>query len=143
MASDLSFKMLNAMHRGLLRLTRGRVGWHARRMPMLELTTVGRKSGLPRSVMLPSPVQEGEAWVIVASRAGADHHPAWLLNLRNCADVEVSLQGKPKQAMRARIATSQERARLWPQVTSVYKNYAGYQEKTDREIPLVLLEQKN
>jgi deazaflavin-dependent oxidoreductase (nitroreductase family) len=143
MASDLSFKALNAMHRGVLRLTRGRVGWHARRMPMLELTTVGRKSGLPRSVMLPSPVQEDEAWVIVASRAGADHHPAWLLNLKDCPDVEVSLQGKPKRPMRARIATSDERARLWPQVTSVYKNYAEYQRKTDREIPLVLLEPKN
>jgi deazaflavin-dependent oxidoreductase (nitroreductase family) len=142
-ASDLSFKALNAMHRGVLRLTGGRVGWHALRMPMLELTTVGRRSGLPRSVMLPAPVQEDEAWVIVASRAGADHHPAWLLNLRDCPDVEVSLQGKPKRPMRARIATSDERTRLWPQVTSVYKNYAAYQRKTDREIPLVLLEPKN
>ena len=143
MASDLSFKALNAMHRGVLRLTGGRVGWHARRMPMLELTTVGRKSRLPRSVMLPSPVQENEAWVIVASRGGSDRHPAWLLNLRDHPDVDVILQGKVKQRMRARIATSEERTRLWPQVTSVYKGYAEYQRKTVREIPLVLLEPKN
>ena len=97
---------------------------------MLELTTVGRKSGLPRSVMLPSPVQENEAWVIVASRGGSDRHPAWLLNLRDHPDVDVILQGKVKQQMRARIATSEERTRLWPQVTSVYKGYAEYQRKT-------------
>ena len=71
---------------------------------MLELTTVGRRSGLPRSVMLPSPVQENEAWVIVASRGGSDRHPAWLLNLRDHPDVDVILQGKVKQRMRARIA---------------------------------------
>jgi len=76
----------------------------------------------------------------VASRGGDDRHPAWFLNLRDCPDVDVSLRGKPKQHMRARIATLDERARLWPQVTASSKNYAGYQKKTDREIPLVLLE---
>ena len=109
-------------------------------MPVLELTTIGRKSGRPRSVMLPSPVQEGETWVIVASRGGNDHHPAWFLNLRDRPDVEVSRKGKPRQSMRARIATPDERARLWPRVTATYNGYAGYQEKTDREIPLVWLE---
>lgn len=134
---------MNAMHRGLLKLTGGRVGWQAGPMPVLELTTIGRKSGQPRSVMLTSPVQEGDTWVIVASRGGDDHHPAWFLNLRDRPDVDVSLQGKPKQRMRARIATPEERARLWPQITAIYKGYAGYQDKTDREIPLVLLEPQN
>jgi deazaflavin-dependent oxidoreductase (nitroreductase family) len=78
--------------------------------------------------------------VVVASRGGDDHHPAWFLNLRDRPDVEVSLQGKPKRPMRARVAAPEERARLWPQVTATYKGYAGYQEKTTREIPLVLLE---
>jgi deazaflavin-dependent oxidoreductase (nitroreductase family) len=109
-------------------------------MSVLELTTIGRKSGRLRSVMLPSPVQQGETWVIVASRGGDDHHPAWFLNLRDHPDVEVVLEGKQKQPMRARIATPEERTRLWPQVTAAYKGYAGYQRKTDREIPLVLLE---
>ena len=121
-------------------MTGGRVGWSAAGMPVLELTTIGRKSGKPRSVMLPSPVQDGETWVVVASRGGDDHHPAWFLNLRDHPDVDVSRQGKPKRSMRARIATHQERALLWPQVTATYSGYAGYQEKTDREIPLVLLE---
>ena len=138
--SDLSWKALNTAHRWVLRLTGGRVGWRAAGMPVLELRTIGRKSGKPRSVMLPSPVQDGETWVVVASRGGDDHHPAWFLNLRDHPDVDVSRQGKPKRSMRARIATHQERALLWPQVTATYSGYAGYQEKTDREIPLVLLE---
>jgi deazaflavin-dependent oxidoreductase (nitroreductase family) len=138
--SDLALKTANAMHRALVKVTFGRIGWRAGPMPVLELTTIGRKSGHARSVMLTSPVQEGATWVVVASRGGDDHHPAWFLNLRDRPDVEVSLQGKPKQPMRARIAGPEERARLWPQVTATYKGYAGYQEKTTREIPLVLLE---
>jgi deazaflavin-dependent oxidoreductase (nitroreductase family) len=141
--SDLTFKALNTVHRSLLRLSGGRVGWRAGGMPVLELTTIGRKSGRPRSVMLPSPVQEGETWVIVASRGGNDHHPAWFLNLRERPDVEVNRKDRPKQSMRARIATPEERARLWPQVTATYKGYGEYQEKTDREIPLIWLEPQN
>jgi deazaflavin-dependent oxidoreductase (nitroreductase family) len=141
--SDLTFKALNMAHRSLLRLSGGHLGWRAGGMPVLELTTIGRKSGRPRSVMLPSPVQEAETWVVVASRGGNDHHPAWFLNLRDRPDVEVSRKGKPKQSMRGRTATPEERARLWPQVTATYKGYAGYQERTEREIPLVLLEPQN
>lgn len=143
MPSDLTLKTANVLHRALVKLTFGRVGWQAGPMPVLELTTIGRKSGQPRSVMLTSPVQEGETWVIVASRGGDDHHPAWFLNLRDRPDVEVAMRGKPKLEMRARIATPEERARLWPQVTATYNGYAGYQEKTDREIPLVLLEPRS
>ena len=139
-AKDLSLKVLNATHRWLLHFTGGRVGWRAGQMPALELTTTGRKSGQPRTVMLTSPVQEGDTWVIVASRGGNAHHPAWFLNLRDHPDVKVSREGKPNQQMRARIATPQERARLWPQVTATYKGYATYQQNTNREIPLVLLE---
>lgn len=137
------FKALNRMHRGVLTLTRGRVGWRARGMPMLELTTIGRRSGARRSVMLPAPVDESGAPVVVASRAGDDHHPAWFLNLREDPDVEVRAQGAPKRPMRARIATEAERARLWPRVTAVYPAYAEYQAKTDREIPLVVLEPRS
>ena len=109
-------------------------------MPVLELTTTGRKSGQPRSVMLTSPVQLGDTIVIVASRGGDDHHPAWFLNLRDDPDVEVAFAGKQKRSMRARVATPQERAALWPRVTAAYKGYNSYQTRTDREIPLVLLE---
>ena len=78
--------------------------------------------------------------VVVASRGGDDQHPAWFLNLRDNPDVEVAFKGKPKEHMHARVATAEERARLWPEVTKTYKGYANYQTKTTREIPLVLLE---
>ncbi|WP_410609843.1 nitroreductase/quinone reductase family protein [Amycolatopsis sp. lyj-109] len=139
MPSDFALKTMNAVHRGLIKLTGGRVGWQVA-MPVLELTTVGRKSGQPRSVLLTSPHQEGDAVVVVASRGGDDTHPAWFLNLRDNSDVEVSLKGGPKQPMRARIADAEERSRLWPKITADFKNYAQYQTKTEREIPLVFLE---
>jgi deazaflavin-dependent oxidoreductase (nitroreductase family) len=138
--SDFGLKAMNAIHRGVLKISGGRLGWEAGKMPVLQLTTIGRKSGERRSVMLTSPWQEGTTIVIVASRGGDDKHPAWFLNLRDHPDVEVAFKGGPKQPMRARVATSDERARLWPLVTADHKNYAGYQTKTSREIPLVLLE---
>jgi deazaflavin-dependent oxidoreductase (nitroreductase family) len=78
--------------------------------------------------------------VVVASRGGDDIHPAWFLNLRENPDVEVRLVGKAPQQMRARVATPEERARMWPLIAGKYRNYAGYQQRTTREIPLVLLE---
>jgi deazaflavin-dependent oxidoreductase (nitroreductase family) len=140
MPNDLQFKGMNAVHRAMVKLSGGRLGWQASRMPVLELTTTGRKSGQPHTVMLTSPLQEDTTIVVVASRGGDDSNPAWFLNLRDNPDVEVSLRGGPKEHMRARIASPEERARLWPRVTADHKNYAGYQTKTSREIPLVLLE---
>jgi deazaflavin-dependent oxidoreductase (nitroreductase family) len=140
MPSDFVLKTMNTLHRGVLKLSGGRLGWSASNMPVLELTTTGRKTGQPRTVMLTSPVQDGSTVVVVASRGGDDQHPAWFLNLRDNPDVEVVMNGKPKQRMHARVATPDERARLWPLVTADHKNYAGYQTKTKREIPLVLLD---
>jgi deazaflavin-dependent oxidoreductase (nitroreductase family) len=140
MPSDLALKAMNCTHRVLLAVTFGRLGWHVAGMPALELTTTGRKSGEPRTCMLTTPLQLGDRIVIVASRGGDDHHPAWFLNLQINPEVEVSLQGGPKRAMRARVATAAERAEWWPQITAKHSNYAGYQKRTTREIPLVLLE---
>lgn len=140
MPSDRLLKTANLLHRGLITATRGRLGWRAARMPVLELTTTGRKTGRPRSVMLTSPIRDGSSLVIVASRGGDDDHPAWFLNLRDNPEVEVSMHGAPKQRMRARVATPEERARLWPALTADHANYAQYQTKTTREIPLVLLD---
>ena len=81
---------MNGIHRVVLKVSGGRVGWKAGSMPVLELTTIGRKSGQPRSVMLTSPVQEGDTVVIVASRGGDDTHPAWFLNLQANPEVEVA-----------------------------------------------------
>jgi deazaflavin-dependent oxidoreductase (nitroreductase family) len=140
MPSDLAFKAMNAVHRTALRLTRGRLGWTVSNMPALELTTTGRRSGQPRTVMLTSPLQEGSTIVVVASRGGDDAAPAWYLNLTADPAVDVSFQGGPVVRMHARVASAEERARLWPRVVADHSNYAGYQTKTKREIPLVLLD---
>ena len=140
MPSDFGFKVMNAVHRGLLKITGGRVGWEVLDMPVLELTTLGRKRGRPHSVMLTSPVQDGQILVVVASRGGDDRSPAWFMNIRDNPEVQVALKGAAKQRMRARIATPEERAHLWPRVVADHQNYATYQARTSRQIPLVLLE---
>jgi deazaflavin-dependent oxidoreductase (nitroreductase family) len=137
---DLALKTMNAVHRVLLTMTGNRIGASVGGMPSLQLTTIGRKTGRPHSVMLTSPLQEGDAYVVVASRGGDDIHPAWFLNLRDNPAVEVQFAGKSTQPMRARVASGEERARMWPVIAGKYRNYAGYQKRTEREIPLVLLE---
>ena len=140
MPSDGYLKAMNRVHKGLLRLSGGRLGWTVADMPVLELTTTGRRSGRPRSVMLTSPYREGDRIVIVASKGGEDTHPAWLLNLQENPQVVASMKGAPDVPMVARAASREERERLWPIVAGRHANYAGYQAKTEREIPLVLLE---
>ena len=140
MPSNATLKAMNIAHRIILRVTGGRKGWEAGNMPVLELTTTGRKTGKPRSVMLTSPTQEGESIVVVASRGGDDVHPAWYLNLVANPQVQVKFKGQPTKTMTARTATAAERARLWPIVEQKYKGYAGYQQRTDREIPLIFLD---
>ncbi len=140
MPSDRFLKMMNRVHRTLLKGSGGRLGWAAAGMPVLELTTIGRRSGQPRSVMLTSPHREGDAMVIVASKGGEGSHPDWFLNLRENPTVVVGMKDDLDRKMVARVASPGERQRLWPIVTGNYANYANYQEKTEREIPLVILE---
>ena len=140
MPSDGFLKAMNGVHKGLLRFSGGRLGWTAADMPVLELTTTGRRSGRPRSVMLTSPHREGERIVIVASKGGEDSHPAWFLNLRENPQVTVSMKDAPDVPMTARVASLEQRDWLWSIVSDKQTRYVEYQEKTDREIPLVLLE---
>src|SRR6476659_9719403 len=113
MPSDLVLKAMNGVHRAVLKVTGNRLGASFAGMPSLELTTIGRKSGQPRAVMLTSPLQRGDTYVVVASRGGDDFHPAWFLNLRDNPAVEVQVVGMPKQKMKARVASAAERARMW------------------------------
>ena len=140
MPSDAVLKFMNVAHKGLLKISFGKIGWDAGGMPVLELTTTGAKSGQARTVMLTSPWQIGDTIVIVASKGGNDENPAWLHNINAKAEVEVAYKGGDRKPMLARVATAEERADLWPKITAKHKNYAGYQEKTSREIPLVLLD---
>jgi deazaflavin-dependent oxidoreductase (nitroreductase family) len=138
-AKDLSARVIYTVHEAVFRASGGRLLGSIGGMPVLKLTTTGRKSGQPRSTMLTSPVREGDRLVVVASYGGDDRHPAWFLNLQANPHVEVTTGGTTRP-MHARVATADEKAELWPKVVAAYKGYEGYQTKTSRDIPLVLLE---
>jgi deazaflavin-dependent oxidoreductase (nitroreductase family) len=127
------------LHRQVFDLSKGRLASRAFGMPVVKLTTMGRKSGQTRDTMLTTPVHDERQVVLVASDGGATHHPAWYLNIRKDPHVTATLAGRTR-AMVARTATAEEKAVLWPQIVAAYKGYAGYQAKTDRDIPVVILE---
>lgn len=139
MPSDFALKTMNQLHRALMTISGGKLGWTVAKMPVIELTTVGRRSGQPRSTMLTTPWQDGGRLAVIASAGGNDNHPAWFLNLRDNPAVTVRREDA-SSPMTARIVTGDERHRIWSEVASKYKNYADYQSKTDREIPVILLE---
>lgn len=132
-------KTMNVVHRAALRATGGRLGTKVFGMPAVELHTTGRKSGQRRSVMLTAPILEPGRVVLVASKGGDDRHPDWYRNLVDQPDVEITQDGDTKP-MRARTADPAEKAELWPTIVAAYKGYAGYQRRTDRDIPVVICE---
>lgn len=134
---DAAVKAINFVHRSLFELTNGKIGGRVGGMPSLKLETTGRKSGQRRTVMLTSPIQRGDEVVLVASYGGDDQHPAWYLNLQADPNVIITIDGRTFDAT-ARTATAEEKAELWPEITRTYKGYAGYQRRTDREIPVVI-----
>ena len=136
---DTGVRLMGLFHRSVLRVRGGRVGGRAFGMPTVMLETVGRKTGKRRTTVLTSPVQQDGRVVIVASYGCDDRHPSWYLNLRENPDVSLTMKGETRP-MRAHTASPEERADLWPKVVAAYKGYGQYQERTDREIPLVILE---
>lgn len=136
---DSTTHFWTGVHQSIFRASNGRVLGDVWGMPVVMLTTTGRKTGRRRTTMLTSPVQDGDNLIIVASYGGDDRHPTWYLNLRHNPGVEVTAMGK-KQRMRARDASPEERSALWPRIVKRYRGYGRYQERTKREIPLVILE---
>src|SRR3954464_12047986 len=110
---DISAKVMNGVHRAVLRLSGGRVLNNAFGMPVVELHTTGRKSGVRRATMLTAPIAEQDRVVLVASKGGDDRHPDWYRNLIADPDVEITTDGTTRK-MRARAATAEEKAELWP-----------------------------
>ena len=129
------------VHRAIRRLSGGRLGTRipsGDRVGILFLHTVGRKSGEPRVNGL-FYIDDGPDLVVVASNAGADSDPAWLLNLQAQPDAEVELAGR-RRPIRGRAATPDEEARLWPRLDVPTPDYAAYRAKARRPIPVVILE---
>ena len=129
-------------HRTLLRLTGGRFPRLILGMKPVELHTTGRKSGKQYSTMLSTPLHDDRQVVLVASKGGYQDHPDWYKNLVVNPDVELTIDDR-RLPMRARSASPDERAKLWPAVVAAYKGYGGYQRNTDREIPLVICEPRS
>jgi deazaflavin-dependent oxidoreductase (nitroreductase family) len=138
-AKDQVSRAVTTFHRMVFTTSGGRVAGSALGMPVLVLTTTGRTSGKPRQTMLTSPLVVDDTVVLVASNGGDDREPSWCRNIRAHPEVDVTMSGRTR-SMRAHVADPAERAELWPQITSAHANYAGYQRKTDREIPVVILE---
>jgi deazaflavin-dependent oxidoreductase (nitroreductase family) len=132
-------RRLVGAHAHVYRATGGVVGhkFHGG-PPMLLLDHVGAKSGTRRTTPLVY-VEDGGDVVVVASKGGHPQHPAWYHNLRAHPETTVQI-GRERRAVHARVASPDERVRLWPKAVETYSGYRGYQERTDREIPLVVLE---
>jgi deazaflavin-dependent oxidoreductase (nitroreductase family) len=136
---DAGFKLLNLTHKAVLRVTGGRWPNLLFGMPGVELQTIGRTSGVPRTTMLTTPIYDESRVVLIASKGGHHRDPQWYRNLAANPDVQVTMNGQTR-AMRARTASPAEKAALWPDIVAVYKGYDAYQKKAGREIPVVICE---
>jgi len=132
-------KAATRMHRAAFDMSKGHIAGKVAGLPVLKLTTIGRKSGQSRTTMLAAALQDDRRIILVASNRGANSHPAWYLNLRDRPQVTVTMKGG-RWPMVARTATSDEKAKLWPQIVSAGPGYGDYQMTTDRDLPVVILE---
>ena len=133
----LAWKLGSGAHAGVYRATGGKLFGRMGKSPILLLNTVGRKSGKKRT----SPLlyaMDGEDFVIIASKGGASAHPAWYLNLMANTEATVEIEDREVR-VRAEEADSEEKSRLWQKMVEMYPAYDAYQEKTEREIPLLVL----
>jgi deazaflavin-dependent oxidoreductase (nitroreductase family) len=138
-AKDVIYRYGTRLHKQLYTATGGRLFHRGRGMPMVKLTTIGRNSAQPRTIMATTPLQIGETVVLIASFGGDDREPQWCQNIRANGAVEVTVEGRTRR-MRAHIATPDERADLWPKVVAAHAFYDDYQKMTTREIPVVIFE---
>ena len=128
---------LSRTHLAVHRVTKGRVLGSVAGMPVLLLTTTGRRSGKARTTPLTF-FRDGTDLAVIGSNGGADRPPDWSLNLQQTPRAVVEI-GTEKLVVTARVASEQERERLWVVITAAYAGYARYEERTTRRIPVVLL----
>lgn len=132
-----ALNLLTAANVILYRSSGGRLGGKFAGAPVLLLDHIGRKSQRGRTTPLLY-MADGDDIVIVGSRGGSDATPAWWLNLQASPATTVQV-GRERRRVLARQATSDERARLWPGLTAMYPDYDAYQRRTEREIPVIVL----
>jgi deazaflavin-dependent oxidoreductase (nitroreductase family) len=135
---DATARRLSRFHAILLRLSRGRIGLRVVDNDMLLLTTRGRRSGRPHTVPLLY-LRDGDDLIVIASWGGRDYHPDWYLNLTADPSAYVGFGGATRPVT-ARTTVGEERAAWWKRAVEAHDGYAGYQRRTDREIPIVRLE---
>ncbi len=133
----LFLRVFGAIHNAVYRLSGGKVAGRMGKAPVLLLSVTGRKSGKRRTTPLLYG-RDGDNYVLIASVGGAPKHPAWYHNLKG-QEAEI-LVGRERLRVRAREAEGEERDRLWGQMVALFPNYAEYQTKTERRIPVVVLE---
>ncbi len=132
-------KLLDGSNRLLYKLTGGKLGNSIGGMPVLMLTTIGRRSGATHTHALIF-LRDGQDYVVIASNGGSTRHPGWYFNVQDRPHVEIEYKGK-KESRHAHIASLDERTRLWTRVLKMWSGYASYEAATlnIREIPLVIL----
>lgn len=136
--TDIS--LLGAEHVKVYRETNGERGYLWNGVPTLLLTTTGRKTGEPRTIPIIF-TPHGTSNVIIASKGGSPTHPKWYLNILENSRVQVQVKAETFDAI-ARTAESPEREQLWAEAVKAWPNYDIYQSRTDRSIPVVVLERK-
>ena len=136
-AKDRLARLVTGAHKAVYRISAGRFGGRVAGMPVLILTTLGRHSGKARTTPL-GYVEAEEGLLLVASNGGDPRSPQWYRNLCAHPDVRVT-RGRSDEAMTARPATPEEKRRLWPRVVAEYPGYERYQQRTARDIPVVIL----
>jgi deazaflavin-dependent oxidoreductase (nitroreductase family) len=115
----------------------GRIGGKVGKLPVLLLTTTGRKTGKQRTLPV-GYIMDGSDFVITASAGGADKHPSWFFNIRSNPQATIQVKDKHIQVT-AEIAGPEKKPELWARLVEVAPNFAGYQKRTSREIPMVIL----
>jgi F420H(2)-dependent quinone reductase len=131
------FKYIMQAMVGLYRLTKGGFGGRMAGLNVLLLTTTGRKTGKTRTTPL-GYFEEDGGYVIIASNAGGDTHPAWYHNLKSNPRVQIEIKDRKLEA-NAEVIAPDRRSELWARLTAMSPQYAGYETKTTREIPMVML----
>jgi len=131
------FHFVHDLSVSLYQLTDGKLGGRVQGLQVLLLTTIGRKTGRERTIPLGYFMDNGN-YIITASNAGRDTHPAWFYNLRANPHVRIEIQDRQIEA-EAEVVAPQKRSALWSQLISLSPAYANYAKKTSREIPLVIL----